>query len=135
MQRHTQKRGPAATILVVEDDSALRKSLKFSLQIEGFAVRLYASGRELLDDPDLPTHGCLIADQRLQGMTGLELIAAFRDRDISLPAILVTTNPTIALRQLAADAGIPVIEKPFLGDALFDGVRNALARSVRPAGS
>jgi two-component system, LuxR family, response regulator FixJ len=134
MQQPTQKRGPIATILVVEDDSALRKSLKFSLQIEGFAVRLYADARELLDDPDLPTFGCMIVDQRLEGMTGLDLVAALRARRIALPAILVTTNPPAILKQLAAEAGVPLIEKPFLGEALFESIRNALAHRPERAG-
>lgn len=114
-------------VLVVDDDPAVLNSLTFSLEVEGFAVRAYASGRELLDDPGLPGHGCLVIDQRLPGISGLELVASLRARKVSLPAILITTNPSAVLRQRAADAGVPVVEKPLLGDALSRGIREALA--------
>ena len=79
-------------VLVVDDDPAVLNTLTFSLKVEGFAVRAYASGRELLDDPVLPVHGCLVIDQRLPGMSGLELVASLRARKVSLPAILITTT-------------------------------------------
>jgi FixJ family two-component response regulator len=61
-------------------------------------------------------------------MTGLELVAALRQRHITAPAILITSHPTILLQERAARAGIPIIEKPLLGNALFERVRDALAR-------
>ena len=118
-----------ATILVVDDDPAVRNSLKFSLQVEGFAVRAYGSGRELLDDPDLPARGCLIVDQKMPDMSGMDVVMVLRKRRVPLPAILITTNPSAILRQRAAEEGIPVIEKPLLGDALSRGIREALARN------
>jgi FixJ family two-component response regulator len=117
------------TVLVVDDDPAVLNSLKFSLQIEGFRVRAYANGLELLDDPDLPTCGCLVVDQTMPGMAGLDVVASLRKRHVSLPAILITTNPSGMLRRRAADAGIWVIEKPLLGDALSRGIREALAHN------
>jgi len=113
-------------ILVVDDDPAVRNSLKFSLQIEGFIVRAYAGATEILSDPDLPSHGCLVIDQKMSGMTGLDLIASLRARQVVLPAILITTNPSAAVRGRAADAGVPVVEKPLLGDALSRNIRDAL---------
>jgi FixJ family two-component response regulator len=129
MEPHHELAPLGATVLVVDDDPAVRNSLQFSLQIEGFAVRAYASGRELLDDPELPQNGCLIVDQKMPDMTGLDVVALLRERRIAIPAILITTNPTALLRQRAADAGIPVIEKPLLGDALSRGIREALAHN------
>jgi FixJ family two-component response regulator len=115
-------------VLVVDDDPAVRNSLKFSLQIEGFVVRAYASGSELLSDPDLPAHGCVVIDQKMPEMTGLDLVASLRARHVALPAILITTNPSTAVQRRAAEAGVPVIEKPLLGDALSRGIHDALAR-------
>jgi CheY-like chemotaxis protein len=63
MQENRDGPLPPTMVLVVVDDPAVRNSLKFSLELEGFAVRLYANGRELLDDPHLPTYGCLVIDQ------------------------------------------------------------------------
>jgi len=117
----------APVVLVVDDDQAVRNSLKFSLEIEGFAVRTYRGPQELLIDPDLPEHGCLILDYKLPGMTGLQLLWKLRDRKVMLPALLITTHPSAAVYNEASRAGVLVIEKPLLGEALVDGIRHAIA--------
>lgn len=113
-------------ILIVDDDPALRSSLAFILQIEGYPTRTFATGAELLDEPTLPSSGCLVIDQRLPDMAGLDLIARLRRRAIRLPAILVTTHPSRALQQRAAEEGIPIVEKPLLTGALFQRINAAL---------
>jgi two-component system response regulator FixJ len=118
---------PPTTIVVVDDDAAVRNSLKFSLELEGFTVRLYADGRELLEDPELPAYGCLIVDQIMPELTGLDVVAALRKRGILSPAVLITPNATPQLRQRAAAAGVAVIEKPFFGNTLVDAIRLSLA--------
>jgi len=110
------------TILVVDDDAALRSSLQFILGVEGYAVRVYANGRELLDDVDLPDCGCLVIDQRLPDIDGLQLIDTMRSRDVRLPAILITTHPTRALRLRAEAAKIPIVEKPLITGTLFQQI-------------
>jgi FixJ family two-component response regulator len=118
---------PAPLVLVVGNDPAVCGSLKFSLELEGYRVRTYASARKLLEDADLPTAGCLIIDQVLPVDSGLELLTMLKSRNISVPALLITTNPSPLLRQRAAAAGVPIIEKPLLGDALLDALASALA--------
>jgi FixJ family two-component response regulator len=113
-------------VLVVDDDPAVRNSLKFALEIEGFSVRLYPTGAELLDEKDMPESGCLVADYHLPGMNGLDLLAKLRERNIRLPAILITTHPSATIRDRAALAGVRLIEKPLLSDTLFQGIRAAL---------
>lgn len=114
------------TVLVVDDDAALRSSLEFILGVEGYAVRAYASGHELLDDDDLPASGCLVIDQRLPDIDGLQLIDAIRHRGVTLAAILITTNPTRALQRRAEAAKIPIVEKPFITGALFQQISAVL---------
>jgi len=121
----------APVVIVIDDDAAVRGSLKFALETEGIAVRTYSTGAELLDEPDLATFACFVVDQKLPGMSGLDLVAALRKRHIAAPAILITSHPTILLQERAARAGIPIIEKPLLGNALFERVRDAIA-SPRP---
>jgi two-component system, LuxR family, response regulator FixJ len=111
------------TVLIVDDDPAVRASLQFCLELEGFQVRTYARGSDLLDDPNMPLSGCLVIDYRLPGMNGLDLLAALRRRNIALPAIVITTHPSAAVRSQAAAAGAALIEKPLLNEALFDGIR------------
>jgi len=116
-----------SVVVIVEDDPAVRSALKFSLEIEGFEVRTYASGIDLLDARDVCVGGCLVIDQRMPEMSGLDLIATLRDRLISVPAILITSHPNAWVRKCAAEAHVPIIEKPLLGNALVDRIRQAFA--------
>jgi two-component system response regulator FixJ len=127
MVKNENQARPPPTVLVVDDDAAVRNSLKFSLELEGFAVRLYADGRDLLDDPHLPPDGCLIVDQTMPGMSGLDVVDAVRHRGMANPAVLITSNVSPKLRNRAALAGVAVIEKPFFGNELVDAIRDSLA--------
>jgi FixJ family two-component response regulator len=115
-------------IIVVDDDVAVRDSLKFSLEVEGFSVRVFPRGTDLLREPDLPRCACLIIDQNMPGITGLDVVARLRERQIGVPAILITGHPSPALTTRARSAGIPIVEKPFLGNALIDNIRAVMAR-------
>ena len=127
MMTYTELITARPVVLVIDDDLAVRNSLKFALEIEGFCVRVYPNGAELLDEKDMPDRGCLVADYHLQGMNGLELLTALRNRDIKLPAILVTTYLSATIRNRAAVAGVLLIEKPLLSDSLFQSIRAALS--------
>ncbi|HYC67323.1 response regulator transcription factor [Brevundimonas sp.] len=117
-------------ILLVEDDPAVVNALTFSLELEGFEVCAYADGETLLASTPLPTRGCLVLDYNLPGIDGLDLLERLRAAEVNLPAILITTNPRRALRAQAALAGVQIIEKPLLTDALRDSVRNALGAAT-----
>jgi FixJ family two-component response regulator len=116
-----------ALIFVVDDDAAVRSSLKFSLEIDGLAVRTYASAEELLRQGDLIECRCFIVDQNMPRMQGLQLIAALRKRGVDTPVVLTSSHASPALSRLASAAGIAVIEKPFLGNALIEAIRTAIA--------
>jgi two-component system, LuxR family, response regulator FixJ len=76
-------------VIIVEDDRAVRDSLKFSLVVEGFAVRAYPDAEHLLAEEHLPDFDCLIVDQNMPGMNGLDLIsrAKLKPQPFSSPAI------------------------------------------------
>ena len=123
-----------SVVVVVDDDPAVRNSLKFSLELEGFAVRVFSGGVEFLK-ANMPDCACLVIDQNMPGMTGLEVLKRLRDRQVSVPAILITSHPNAALRKRAAGSGISIVEKPLLGDALFSTIRAVLAQQPsRPLG-
>jgi two-component system response regulator FixJ len=116
----------SVVVIVIDNDLALRNSLKFAFEIEGFSVRIYRDGAELLGEVELPRRGCLVIDYNLPGMSGLTLLDKLRERGVSMQAILITTHPSAAVCRRAAVAGISIIEKPLLGNTLIEGVRHAL---------
>jgi len=122
--------GPQATakrpiIAVVDDDPAVCGSLKFALELEGFAVRTYHSGAELIHAGDLEDFNCFVVDQRMPGMTGMELVEVLRKRQVLTPVILIISHPNAALSARAQKAAIPIVEKPLLGNALVERIREA----------
>jgi FixJ family two-component response regulator len=120
---------PPPVVVIVDDDAAVLGSLKFALEIEGLAVRTYATAEDVLGDASLADCACFVIDQKLPGLNGLELVATLRKRGIAAPAILITSHPAIMLRERAARAGVPIVEKPLLGNALLDRVRDAVTRT------
>lgn len=113
-------------VLVVDDDDAVRNALKFSLELEGFRVEIYGSSEDLLEG-DLPAQSaCLVMDQHLPGLNGMDALKQLRLREVRLPALLITSHPRRSLRTAAAAAGVAIVEKPLMGNALVLGIRAAL---------
>jgi FixJ family two-component response regulator len=117
-------------VIVVDDDAAVRSSLKFALEIEGFAVRIFAKGEDLMEDDAVTGSACMVIDQKLPGTNGLDAIAALRRRKITTPAILITSQPTRLVKERAAQAGVPIVEKPLLGNSLIERVRELTEQSA-----
>jgi len=114
-------------VLVVDDDAAVRSALKFALEVEGFAVKLYAGSIALLAEQALPDRACLVIDYRMPGVDGLELVRRLRARQVALPAILISGRVDDQLRHRATQSGIfCVLEKPLLDMALVDSIRQVL---------
>jgi len=115
-------------VLVVVDDPAVRASLKFALEIEGYRIFVFENGDELLESDSLPERACLIVDYVLPRVDGIEIAAPLRMRGIDFPAILMTSDPSDHLWAQARAAGLSVVEKPLLGNGLAEAIREALAR-------
>jgi two-component system, LuxR family, response regulator FixJ len=114
----------ALVVAVVDDDPAVCGSLKFSLELEGFVVRAYGNAGELLA-ADEPACDCLVVDQRMPGMSGIDLIMRLRDLEVPTPAILLISEPNPAIAARAAKAAVPIVEKPLFGNALLEQIREA----------
>lgn len=115
-------------IAVVDDDAAVCNSLKFALELEGFTVRTYASGAELLGMSDIAGCNCFVVDEKMPGMGGLDVIAEMRDRHIFAPAILLISQPSARVSARAAKSHVPIVEKPLFGNTLVDLIREACSR-------
>lgn len=126
--------GRRPLILVVDDDDAVRRALAFALDLQGYDVETFGSGEALLLRETPGTPACLVLDQRLPGVTGLATLDQLRGRHVDLPAILVTSHPGPALREAAAQAGVPILEKPLLSETLVATIERVLApERSRPA--
>jgi len=119
---------PEPTVFVVDDDQAMRHSLRWLLQSVGLPVETYATAEEFLAgySPDQP--GCLVLDIRMPGMGGLQLQDELKARSIRLPIIIITGYAEVptAVRALKAGA-VDFLEKPFSDQLLVDHVRKAIA--------
>jgi FixJ family two-component response regulator len=115
---------PLSIVVVIDDDPAVCNSLKFSLELEGFSVRAYGSAAEFLEAGTVDAD-CLVIDQRMPVMTGMELVAKLRAQNKSTPAVLIVSQPNAAVSDRAEKAGVPIVEKPFLSNALIEKIRQA----------
>ncbi|EJW10076.1 Response regulator receiver [Rhodovulum sp. PH10] len=122
MTRDDHNEALLPTVVVVNNDSGLRNALGFALAVEGFSVRTFARGRDLLAAADLPDGACVVTDAWLPDMSGLELVERLRDRRRGLPAIMITADASPRLRRRAKEAGVAVIEQPLSGDSVVNGV-------------
>ena len=114
-------------VLVVDDDEAVRESLKFALELEGLGVSLCRAGEELVGHPHLAVAQCLVLDFKMPEMDGIAVIKAVRSLGFATPAIIITGHATAVLRQRAADVGAhAVLQKPLIGTVLLDCIRQAV---------
>jgi two-component system response regulator FixJ len=115
-------------ILVVDDDLAVRESLKFALELEGLEVHACGGGADLFAHPRLTEAACLVVDYQMPIMDGFEVIVELRTRRCFSPVVLITGHTSSALRRRAAAAGVRhVVEKPLLDSALIESIRDVLS--------
>jgi two-component system, LuxR family, response regulator FixJ len=109
-------------VAVVDDDPAVLDSMKFLLEVAGHRVAIYASAAAFLEDC-ATRPACLILDQHMPQMTGLELAARLRINGTCIPVLLITGSPSPAIVARAAQLGIEkVLEKPPIEDDLLNFV-------------
>jgi two-component system response regulator FixJ len=117
------------TVHVIDDDEAMRDSLSFLLDIQGFETRVYDSAITFLEALPSLSGGCVLTDVRMPGLSGLELIEQLRALGQDLPVVVMTGHGDVPMAVDAMKAGvIDFIEKPFADDVLLRAVRNALDR-------
>ena len=115
-------------ICIVDDDEWVAESLKVLLETFGFDVRSYNSGADFLADCRHRTAACLIIDQHMPGMTGLDVVAHLGREGIRRPTILISGRLDTRTRECAAGLGVTrVLDKPFEPDRLVDLIRTALS--------
>jgi len=102
------------TIHVIDDDAAMRDSLAFLLDVNGFRTEVHDSADAFLGSVAADAANCVISDIRMPGMNGIELVRTLRGRGASCAVILITGHGDVALAVEAMKAGAAdFIEKPF----------------------
>jgi len=119
-----------STIIIIDDDPQVLRSLCFLLETEGYRVLTFGSAMELLEQPELPSNACLVVDYRMPIMNGIELLKEMREKYPDVPALIITGYPDNSIEPRAAELGIGVIRKPHLDDALLHGIRELLAEGA-----
>jgi two-component system response regulator FixJ len=121
---------PDKTVFVVDDDSAVRRGLRFLLRSAGYTVEAFPSALSFLQGYDPRQGGCLLLDVQMPQMTGLELQQQLNVRGWRIPVIFITGHGTVSLAIAAIKAGaFDFIEKPLREEMLLDCVERSLHRN------
>ena len=116
-------------IYVVDDDPAVRDSMRMVLESYGLTVWDYDSAEHFLADSAVHSNdGCLILDQHMPHMTGLQLLDRLRGHRVMLPVVMVTGRSDSSLKDSARKAGATVIlDKPVSDEDLLQAIELAFA--------
>ena len=116
-----------ATVFVVDDDEAVRTSLRLLLKSVGLPVETVASAQEFLDQFDPSRAGGLVLDIRMPGLSGLELQLHLNGRHSIMPIVFITGHGDVPMAVEAMQAGaVDFIQKPFRDQDLIDRINRAL---------
>ncbi|KPJ92389.1 MAG: histidine kinase [Gemmatimonas sp. SG8_17] len=120
------------TAFVVDDDAAVRDSLRLLLRSIGLKAETYPSAAEFLQGYDATRPGCLVLDVRMPGMSGLELQEKLEELHSTLPIIFLTAHGDVPMAVKAVKAGaIDFIQKPFRDQELIDKIQHAMEENAR----
>jgi len=121
--------GSQASILVIDDEAAIRESLEVLLKLEGYSTRMAADGVEGLRTLDQENFDLMLLDLALPGQSGLELLPQIKERHPELPVIMITAYGTVDNVVEAIRAGAEnFIQKPWDNEKLLADIRSAVAR-------
>jgi FixJ family two-component response regulator len=116
-----------AVVYVVDDDEAILDSLGLLLRSSGLQYRTYTSATGFLEDFDSSQHGCLVADIRMPGMTGLELQDELNRKGVRIPTLFITGHGDVPVAVRAMKSGaLDFIQKPFRDEELLKRINDAL---------
>jgi FixJ family two-component response regulator len=119
------------TVYVVDDDDAVRDSLRLLLKSADLGCVAYASAQEFLASHDAAQPGALVLDVRMPGMSGLEMQHELNLRGVTVPVIFITGHGDIPMAVEAMQHGaFDFLQKPFRDQELLDRVQRALVRDT-----
>jgi len=102
-----------STVAIIDDDEDVRDVLGVLLETAGYTVQTYKSGAQFLADPEHDEVACLLIDQRMPDMTGLQLLLELERRGLTIPALVITGARDAAIDREADQLGaMTVMQKP-----------------------
>lgn len=114
-------------VVVIDDDESYRLALQRLVKSAGLPVQSFGSAEAFLDSGQQHKTGCLIADIRMPGMSGLDLQAKLNSDHCPIPTIFITAHGDETMRLQAMRGGaVTFFAKPFDGETLLEAVRLAL---------
>ncbi len=117
----------APTVFIADDDREIREAMRDMLEMHGYRTEIFASGSSFWDAYSPGRRGCLLADARMPGIGGLELIERLNKMQASLPVIMITAYGDIAIAVKAMKAGaFDFLQKPANPKELLDCIERAL---------
>jgi FixJ family two-component response regulator len=118
-------------IFLVDDDAAVRDALCLYLEGTGFAVRTFDSAEAFLGEIDAMDRGVLVLDQRMTGMSGLELQSELKVRGMEMPTIFITGHGDVPMSVRAMKEGaMDFLEKPFRNSDLLASIEQVLIQDA-----
>jgi FixJ family two-component response regulator len=118
----------ARQIHIVDDDDAVRDSMRALLESLGFDVHDYSSAVDFLNRGGERSQGCLLLDLHMPVMSGIDLLEHMRSEGVSLPTIVITGRGDPMLRERALKGGaLALIDKPVTDEVLLSAIARALA--------
>ena len=117
------------TVFIVDDDASVRDALSLLLSLNGYATSTFSCAEDFLGAIKPDWCGCVVADIRMPGLSGLELQKRLKASRPGLPVIMITAHGDVnAARDAFLSDAVDFIEKPFDGDQLVAAVKKALER-------
>lgn len=118
-------------VYVVDDDEALRDSVRWLLESTGYRIAAYSTAERFLAAYKPGCAACLVLDVRMPGLTGLELQQELNRRGETLPIIFITGHGTVPMAVSAVKSGaFHFLEKPFKDAQLLALIEEAASRSA-----
>ncbi len=115
------------SVAIVDDDPGALIALKFLLEVEGYRVRSFASGEAFLEVAFTDPPDCLVLDQYMPSMNGLEVVGKMNERCLRLPIVMITASRDLELIRKARAAGVErIVEKPIFDSTLCEAIGTSL---------
>ncbi len=132
----TQQRQPDVqrtqlTVYVVDDDPAIRDSISLSLSLRGYHIAQFASAEDFLTAFDPAWMGCVIADMRMPGLSGLQMQSELTTRGSKLPVVIITGHGDVTSARTAfRGQAIDFLEKPFDDELLISAIETSFEHEL-----